>query len=142
MTTIAYKNRQVACDSRMTSDGAIISDQYRKWVVRDDGVTFWLSGDASAHRRLMEAWPNGEIGSNHKGVNALAWDGTELFAVYVDEEGRISNCPHDLSEPMALGSGADHAITAMDMGADPRTAVAMAARRDCATGGIIRVSQL
>ena len=38
----------------------------------------------------------------------------------------------------AIGSGADHAITAMDMGASAIGAVEMAAKRDTGTGGIIR----
>lgn len=42
------------------------------------------------------------------------------------------------SATYAIGSGADHAITAMDMGANAFLAVQMAAKRDTGTGGTIR----
>lgn len=59
-------------------------------------------------------------------------------AFYIDE--RLHPLPSAV--PTALGSGRRHALTAMDMGASPKTAVEMAARRDPFTGGSITVETL
>jgi len=39
----------------------------------------------------------------------------------------------------SIGSGSDHALTAMDMGATAEKAVEMAMQRDICTGGRIRL---
>ena len=45
----------------------------------------------------------------------------------------------DKNKIYSIGSGSDHALTAMDMGATAEKAVEMAAQRDICTGGRIRV---
>ena len=44
--------------------------------------------------------------------------------------------------PYAIGSGADHAFTAMDCGCSAKEAVQMAVKRDTCTGGRIRSFKL
>tara|TARA_R110000796_G_scaffold143647_3_gene260326 strand:- start:411 stop:617 length:207 start_codon:yes stop_codon:yes gene_type:complete len=53
-------------------------------------------------------------------------------------EERLFKTPESLKSCIALGSGADHAYTAMDCGLSAKEAVKKAAYRDCGTGGRIR----
>lgn len=56
----------------------------------------------------------------------------------IDKEEGYVCCPCRDGLSFAIGSGAKHALTAMDLGLDAKEAVKMAMKRDIYTGGRIR----
>lgn len=135
MTTIAYLNGVFAYDSRITSNNDIITDRYQKKQVRN-GVTFFLAGCVPDFEPFMLAYLTGGKGV---GLNVRAFvlkDGAVTQATANGEE--LWESPVHSGEPMAIGSGAAHAVTAMDCGLSPVEAVRMAMKRDSCTGGTIR----
>lgn len=136
MTTIAYKDGIIAYDGRATtSSGTIVYDDLDKCVERD-GVRFVFCGSTSSIQKLLDAY----FGEPQTSVSAFALvvvDG-DLFYVSHDDESGIEKSQVLLDRPYSIGSGSDHAYTAMDMGATAYQAVEMAAKRDSGTGGKIR----
>lgn len=138
MTTIAYKDGVIAYDSRCTSGGTIEDDDFDKRV-SSNGVEFFLTGATADHESLVALY-EGVISEPRGRFNAAALvvdDGKLYLVSYNDEDGFFKS-PKRLEVPHAIGSGQDHALTAMDMGADAKTAVKMAMKRDSGTGGRIR----
>lgn len=138
MTTIVHYKGEIACDSRITARGAIQTDKAQKRFV-SDGYQFFLAGSCSDWPKFIDAFITG---ANHGDLECGA------FVVFPDKRVVRSATNADGSvwmneliydEPAALGSGSDHAITAIDCGKTVREAVKMAAKRDSATGGLIRV---
>jgi hypothetical protein len=74
---------------------------------------------------------------NDKGFHAMIWDGKKLSDA---DELCVIEAVDD--EYYAIGSGAAHAITAMDCGKNAMQAVRYAARRDINTGGRIVTARL
>jgi hypothetical protein len=138
MTTIAYKYGVVAFDSRTTDgDDTIATDdciKMHKW----GGRVFFISGSVPHETKFIESWPEPEKGSGLN-LNAFVWDGSQLWYCGSNKDG-IWECPVD--HPRAIGSGSDHALTAMDMGATAKEAVKMAMKRDPFTGGKIRTFKI
>lgn len=135
MTTIAYLDGVFAYDSRITSGGDIITDKYQKKQIRG-GVTFLLAGCVPDFEPFMQAYL---AGCKVSGLNVRA------FVVKTSGITQASACDDEMwespvhkGEPMAIGSGAAHAVTAMDCGLSPVEAVRMAMKRDSCTGGTIR----
>lgn len=140
MTTIAYKDGIIAVDSRVCSGCTIVSDDADK-IRHLDGKVFILGGDHHLQEELIADYPNGRVtGGNATG--GFVFDGGILYTVGVLESGKIFRELHDLDAPWASGSGGDHALTAMDMGASAEEAVAMAAKRDIHTGGKVKTFEL
>lgn len=136
MTTIAYKDGVIAYDGRATTDsGTIVYDDLDKCVERD-GVRFVICGSTTGIDKLIEAY----FGKSHKsvGASALAVVDGEIWYVSHDDDHGIEKSRVLPEHPYALGSGSDHAYTAMDMGATAFQAVEMASKRDSGTGGTIR----
>ena len=137
MTTIAYKDNVIAYDSRVTSDITIIDDNCEKKRV-ENNVAFFLTGSTADHDRLIAAYFGAEINLKNVNANAMVADSDALYLIGVDEEVGIFRTPLSKDITYAIGSGADHALTAMDMGLSAADAVKMAAKRDTCTGGKIR----
>jgi 20S proteasome alpha/beta subunit len=135
MTTIAYKNGVIAYDSRAVAGYTITSDSYKKCIERN-GVKFVLCGDVTGAKALLDGYFGGRAESAN--TAALVIDDGELFHVTTDEKNGILISSVPLTDCYAIGSGRDHAFTAMDMGADAAHAVGMAMKRDCGTGGRVR----
>lgn len=141
MTTIAYdaKKHQIAVDSRATSNNIIISDKEKKWFKTDEFI-FFFAGAAHVIDLVHEYYPNIDFEGNsdcqgfvfHRKTNELH------TIVWVDGE-RIDN---KVSDNFALGSGFQHALTAMDLGQSAKEAVKTAMKRDSATGGKVHVFNL
>lgn len=136
MTTIAYKDGVIATDGRTTRGDTIVDDDSVKRYERR-GAVFWMSGRPHEFYAVLDDI----IDRSKSGYDDYNAGGIALI------EGELFNCGYCNGEgwryPLtgkveAYGSGADHAMTAMDMGATAREAVAMAARRDTGTGGTIR----
>ena len=136
MTTIAYKDGVIAYDSRITNGSTITHDDFEK-CQEVKGVKFVLSGYVCDYAKLIGAW-FGETVTSTVECAALVFDGSALcYASYSAEDG-LCKTPIWLERPYAIGSGSDHALTAMDMGATAYKSVEMAAKRNSSTGGTIR----
>ena len=136
MTTIAYKDGVIAYDGRATtSTGTIVYDDFEKCVERD-GVRFVICGSTACMSKLIDAY----FGEPQTCVSADALvvvDGEVWYISHGDDDG-IEKSQVLPDRPYSIGSGSDHAYTAMDMGASAYQAVEMAMKRDSCTGGLIR----
>lgn len=135
MTTIAYKDGIIAYDGRITRGNQITYDDFDKCLDRD-GVKFVCSGSTADFEGLISAYFGGEV-SNCSAVALIVADGGVWHSA-VDESTGFWKAALILDKPYALGSGSEHALTAMDMGASAYQAVEMAMKRDSCTGGKIR----
>lgn len=139
MTTIAYKDGVVAYDSRSSSNGAIISDNYEKKAVKNK-VAFFLSGTVADHPKFIDAYLGADC---EEDLDAYGFcvDGGRLYRVG-HSEGKVYREICELDEHYAAGSGSDHALTAMDLCLSAKEAVKMAMKRDTGTGGRVRTFKL
>lgn len=141
MTTVVYchKDEQVAVDSRVTMGHKVCTDDMDKTWVTDDYV-FWLAGSLADIETVIEMYPtyyadeapecSGFVFHRHEGVlKSISWSPEREYQ-------------STISWNEAVGSGQDHAITALDLGCTAEQAVKMAAKRDASTGGVIKVHDL
>jgi hypothetical protein len=135
MTTIAYKDGIIAYDGRCTAGGTIVYDDFDKMHERD-GAFFFGAGGMSEINDLIKAYSGEEIAGDC-GASAIVCKSGELSLISY-EDGRIVESSVLPDKAYAIGSGRDHAYTALDMGASAYQAVEMAAKRDTGTGGKIR----
>jgi len=140
MTTIAYKNGVIAYDSLAVGSGTVLDRDFNKRITRD-GVNFFFCGSVCLFGEFLDAWFSGENVTSSD-LSAIVYGGKILFYVTIDEDGTIQKEPVELSKIMSIGSGSDHALTAMDCGLSAKEAVKMAALRDTSTGGRIRTFSL
>lgn len=136
MTTIAYKDGEIAYDSQVTRGDIITDDAYDK-CMELKGVKFFCSGTVADHHRLIDAYFGAKPEGNIDAVALVLNNGT-LSLVAVDDATGIWVSPVAQERPYAIGSGTAFAFAAMDMGATAKQAVEVAARRDVYTGGTIR----
>lgn len=144
MTTIAVdKNGLVAYDSRAVCGSTIVEDDCNKKIVRDD-VIYFFAGREADEELLIDAVENGAQEEYDKGVEVVALivsKGNLYSAGITRHEGFVFQ-KERIGNPVAIGSGQHHALTAMDLGCDAKKAVKMAAKRDVNTGGRIRTYQI
>jgi len=142
MTPYAYKDMVIAYDSRVTRGSYIEDDDCQKCITIK-GIKFFCTGTEKSQNAIIDYWFKGKADADDVDGNAFVWDGKNLYDISVDkEEGKIHKDIVDLSKYYAIGSGTDHAITAMDLGMSAYQAVRMAAKRDTHTGGKIRKVKL
>ncbi len=134
MTTIAYKDGIIAYDSLSTCGDMVVDDRKNK-MYRRGGHKFFLCGEVTEIDAMMEDWPNLDGGRYNASGIVILPDG-RVGEIYGGCERR--KIVYQAGDPAAFGSGEDHAITAMDMGATAKEAVKMAAKRNIRTGGRIR----
>lgn len=137
MTTIVYANNEMAWDSRRTVGGTVLTDNSQKRYVHE-GRTFWCAGTVGDFQEFCESYVSG-VFTRELEVRAFVLDGGKLFMCSQDGT-RIWSCPID--DTASIGSGADHALTAIDCGCTPAEAIRMAAKRDTSTGGKVRTQKL
>ena len=138
MTTIAYKDRVIAYDSRTTAGDLISSDDTEKKHIVD-GVTFFMCGATSDYNKFFDLYFEKSDQFKNIDVSALVINYGELFLVAIDDETGMWKQPMRLDNPCALGSGNTFALTAMDLGLSAFDAVKQAIKRDCKSGGIVRL---
>ncbi|QEO79853.1 proteasome subunit beta [Pseudomonas brassicacearum] len=136
MTTIAYKDGVIAYDSQITCGSTITYDDYQK-CHEVKGVKFVMCGKTSDYTALQDAYFGAAV-TKEVDASAIVVEGDGLWCVGASVEDGFWKSPIMPGATYAIGSGADHAITAMDMGATAYQAVEMAAKRDTGTGGTIR----
>ena len=138
MTTIAYKDGIIAYDSQLTSgDGSTITDDnYNKCVVVDS-VRFFMSGSACDYSAFIDAYFN-DNADKYINVSALVVENNRVYSSSTTEKNKLWKL--DIYDMVyAIGSGGDHALTAMDCGLDAKSALRMAIKLDTSSGGKIRV---
>jgi ATP-dependent protease HslVU (ClpYQ) peptidase subunit len=135
MTTIAYKDGIIAYDGRVSRGSTIVYDDFDKMRERE-GVCFFGTGSTGDINELIGAWFGEEI-VGECGANALVLHDGSLTLIGYDE-GKVWKSPVVLDRSYSIGSGSEHALTAMDMGASAYQAVEIAMKRDSCTGGKIR----
>lgn len=134
MTTIAYFQGIIAYDSRCIAGGSIVDHEYNKRI-DIDGVKFFVTGTVADIERACMAYFTDETFDTD--VHYIAVDDGKVFLVHMNEE-RIYKTPESEKSVFAIGSGADHALTAMDCGLSAKEAIKKAAYRDTGTGGRVR----
>lgn len=140
MTTIAYKDGVIACDTRQVRGGAIVSDDCSKCQVVD-GVSFFLAGAVCDEKALIAAY-FGTPSAVPVECSGYAVDGGRLLMVGYDDKTGIWKQELDPANPDAIGSGSAYALAAMDMGASAEDAVRAAMKRDIYTGGRVRTMRV
>ncbi|WP_122605754.1 proteasome subunit beta [Pseudomonas viridiflava] len=136
MTTIAYKDRVIAYDSRQTRGGAIVSDDCLKCEIVN-GVSFFLSGCVCDEQALIAAY-FGTPSKDPVECSGFVVDNGKLMMVGQEDKTGIWKQPLDPANADAIGSGSAYALAAMDMGASADEAVRAAMKRDICTGGTVR----
>lgn len=137
MTTIIFnaETQEIACDSRMTAGGIIISDQHDKMFEHGNDMWF-LAGTCADMELLMDSQLHEQIPfALECAAFVIRPDG--FYTVYTNKENRVCQLPLQYTE--GLGSGGDFALAGIDLGLTTREAVAYACTRDCASGGTIHV---
>lgn len=136
MTTIAYDGRYIAIDSRITCGNWISSDEFNKTTETDDWVLFWTGNLDKKEEFELAFLNNGKVNEpSESSLYAFRKNNGKLFDV-CSMESVIVKTPITYID--AKGSGACHAITAMDLGKSAVEAIQNAIRRNNSTGGIIR----
>lgn len=144
MTTIAYKDGIVATDSYMTQGGQVYDNECVKRHIVDN-CWFFFAGTITNKDLVIESYFNEfclpEDVDACNSLDCLVWDRRpEVNTVRefgFNPDGKIWLFETD-GRPMAIGSGNQFAIGAMDMGASAKQAVKIAIERDCFSGGKIR----
>jgi ATP-dependent protease HslVU (ClpYQ) peptidase subunit len=139
MTTFAYSKADniIAIDGRVTAGSRIVSDVDKKYIKKGKNVYFTIGGLADAMRLidLVEAGLE-EIGDDNVYECQLVLAAIPPVEIYVNEAGYIESVPI-IEDLYTLGSGGDHALTALDLGRTPKQAVQHAMTRDICSGGKI-----
>lgn len=136
MTTIATDGKTMAGDGIRVHRDTVVNKSAQKVRRLDDGSLLGTCGDVALGYMLID-WLNGK--SDKPALNPE----TGFSALHLQVGGTVvmydQHCtPMPVDQlPFAIGSGMDLAIGAMDYGATPEEAVAIAASRDPSTGGMI-----
>jgi len=137
MTTIVYdhKNKQVAIDSRISSNGIIHSDSYDKTIRK--GEEIWLiTGCLSDYEDLALLQHNQKV-DVRPSCSAILIRDNKAFSVVVEDDNYCSML--ELKYNYAMGSGDLFAMSALDFGSTALEAIEYAKTRDIYTGGNITV---
>ncbi len=137
MTTIAYnhKDKEIAYDSRLTRGGTICTDSFEKLRIKND-EKFILCGVESDCQSFMDHYPEFKPEYTYKCRGVIIRD-RKVYSFCFNCDGEYDEFELTFNE--ALGSGQDHAITAMDCGKSAIESVELAKKRDSSTGGKVRV---
>lgn len=137
MTTIVFHAGQIAWDSRGICAG-VIHDNTKKHFKRK-GVHFWIAGSTCDIEDLIKAYFGADIEDLES--QAFVYDKGKLCVFGIDDDKKYKT-PVSKKETMVIGTGSEHAYTAIDMGCDAKESVQMAKKRDANTGGKVHVKEL
>lgn len=136
MTTIVYdhKNKIIACDSRLTADDVVLTDDGIKWKLSDDSIWFF-TGNPADDEDLMLMKHNEKPNPIPNSIAIFVKDGDAWLATFDGDY-----CSHTkLAYNHAIGSGWKFALAALDLSLESEEAIKYASKRDCFTGGKVRV---
>lgn len=128
----------MSADTRVTWDDESTSASIK--IEKYKGEILGASGDVAAGMRFIQWYKDGGKGRKPKV--------TKDFRLLRLSEGGLYLIDHDLvwvkvdSEFYAIGSGAQYALGAMEMGASTEKAVQVAIKYDNYTGGLITTLEL
>jgi ATP-dependent protease HslVU (ClpYQ) peptidase subunit len=136
MTTIATDGKSMAGDGLREMCRTIVDTKAQKVRRLADGRIVGTSGDTALGLQVVE-WLEGKAPKPDRKVDDFA-------AIILYPSGKVetlSDCfqPIEVEVPVAVGSGMDFAIGAMEAGKEPEEAVAIACKRDPGSGGKIIV---
>lgn len=135
MTTVAYRDGVMACDSRIS--GGFLS-LIKSKVIVGQGVMVGFCGDP------MAAWGAAMYLAGHiQDRPSVSGKDDVLFLMYREKklyllDGELRELPLDGNKYYAIGSGEQAAMVAMHMGATAAEAVKMAIRVDENSGGPVK----
>lgn len=136
MTTIVYKDRVIAYDSRAIRGELIVDDDYDKHR-ESKGVNFFIAGAPSDFDNLISAYFGEYIKKKELDSHAIVHDNGRIYHAGVAEDD-FWKFEVDIDKICSIGSGCEFAMAAMDCGKSAAEAVGIAAGRDTGTGGRIR----
>lgn len=146
MTTVAFREGTMASDSRaVDGHGITIAKKIFRKKVGKKEVLVGVCGDLEAAMLFVDWYGSGDDKllaalrdlEEAESYYALVWTGKKLFSC-----GPLCR-PMEIEESYyAVGSGACHAMTAMDCGKTAAQAIQLAARRDPNTGGRVVTARL
>jgi len=143
MTTIALDSKgMVAYESRVTVGFTIVDDAANKHIKRN-GTDYFLAGRDADEEALISAAEGSPRDDYPEEVDVCAIvhkDGYFYTAGIAKGDGFYMQRERS-GNPVAIGSGSDHALTAMDCGMNAKDAVKMAIKRNSGSGGRIRTIQ-
>ena len=140
MTTIAYREGQLAADTQLTNGGLV--EGFRRKIGRRGRVLFAAAGLSSLCLNF-EAWVRS--GCDGAPPSMGGREGPNAVGLIFTDDGRcVKFCPDEgalsFTAPFyAYGSGGVVALGALEHGASAEEAVASAMRWDTCTGGEITV---
>lgn len=139
MTTIVYHDDVIAYDSRESEKSGTITDDNCNKKTTVKGVHFFCAGYISDKDQLIGAY-FGESYERDSNICAFVVDKGKVYlaAIYKD----TGYFKQEITASSSIGSGSDHAYTALDMGCLAVGAVKMAIKRDCFTGGRVRIHKV
>lgn len=138
MTTLAYRDLELATDSRVTAGDMIISDRRKKvHRLRDGSIVAW-SGSVQQAELLLRAM-------RRKGAKTPAL--TDISALHLRADGSLWEYEGEAwvkQDPgyYATGSGSPYAFAAMDAGASAKEAIRISIKRDANSGGRVQSLKL
>ena len=137
MTTLVYDHarKQIAIDSRISSNGTIRTDSYNK-IIKNDIGTWFFTGKCCDNELLSTLRHDDKVDIAPDATALLIHD-KKVYLVLVNDEGYCEwfKTEHDC----AYGSGQDFALAALDFGTTAKEAVEYAMTRDIYTGGRVQV---
>ncbi|WP_316235043.1 MULTISPECIES: hypothetical protein [unclassified Bradyrhizobium] len=137
MTTLAYRDGELATDSRITIDNMIVSDRRKKvHRLRDGSIVAW-SGSVQDANVLLRAMRKREEMPKLAEISALQLKPDGTLWLY-EGEAWVKQDPGYY----ATGSGSPYAFAAMDAGASAKEAVRIAIKRDASSGGRVQSLKL
>lgn len=141
MTTIACDGKSMSGDGRTTTADMIVSMKEEKVHRLPDGSIVGSAGDAAICQAFLDWLTDGDENSNPPKTKK------DFEALVLEPDGKLTYYDHRMvampcEVPAAVGSGAPHALTAMDMGATSKKAVEMAILRDMYSGGKIQTLKI
>jgi ATP-dependent protease HslVU (ClpYQ) peptidase subunit len=141
MTTIAYRDGELATDSRITAGDMIVSDVRRKvHRLRDGSVVAWAGSVQDAELLLQAMRKTAPRAAKHPKLE-------DISALHLRTDGSLWEYEGEAwvkQDPgyYATGSGSPYAFAAMDAGATAKDAVRIAIKRDANSGGRVQSLRL
>jgi len=137
MTTIVYdhKNKQIACDSRETAGGYLVTDEAVKYYMRDKVVWFICGTKGDANIFIDSFEHNKEVPANVECSGLFVENGVAYLACISDGIFKKD----DVASNDGVGSGGWQALSAVDLGKTAKEAVEFAMIRDIHSGGKVHV---
>lgn len=138
MTTIVYdhKNKQIACDSRESANGCIITDASIKFKQCNNQVWFCCGSKCDVDL-FIDGFEHNTIAPEYVDVSGFLVEEGIVYAACINDDGIYKKSIQPSSD--GIGSGGWRAQAAVDLGETAKRAIEYAMTRDCFSGGRVHV---